>query len=100
MSPLFSPTKTRPSAAKRKTVGLLRPLIATDSVNPDGSVAASARTGDNTTNPTDASAAATTAETMRWRRAVGLTIISFPLYESGSQAAGCLATKTEQRQSH
>src|SRR4029453_9124100 len=78
MSPLFSPTKTRPSTAKRKTVGLLRPLIADDSANPDGSVAASARRGGSATSPTATSAVAMMAETIRRWRAVGLTFISSP----------------------
>ena len=42
ISPLFSATKTRPSAAKRTTVGLVRPLNEVVSANPAGSVLAAA----------------------------------------------------------
>ncbi len=42
MIPLFSATKTRPSAAKRTAVGLVRPLKTTASWKPAGTVPASA----------------------------------------------------------
>src|SRR4029453_14636720 len=57
---------------------LLRPLIADDSVNPDGSVAASAGRGGSATSPPAPGATPMTAETIRRWRAVGLTFISSP----------------------
>src|SRR5215212_7034608 len=45
ITPRFSATKTRPSLAKRTTVGCVRPLKTTDSEKPAGSVAAEAVVG-------------------------------------------------------
>ena len=41
MTPLFSATKIRPSAANSMLIGFVSPLKTTDSVNPDGSASAS-----------------------------------------------------------
>ena len=56
ISPLFSATKTRPSAANRTTVGLVRPLMGVVSAKPAGSVLALADPAGQAT----ASASATT----------------------------------------
>jgi hypothetical protein len=45
IKPLFSATKMRPSEAKRRVVGFVRPLKATESSNPYGRTVAAACAG-------------------------------------------------------
>src|SRR5918995_7097653 len=66
MRPLFSPTKTRPSEAKRTTIGFVRPEKTVDSWKPDGKVPAGAVPGiTSRTSATTATANAAAPETPR-----------------------------------
>ena len=69
MRPLFSATKTRPSGAKRTTVGFVSPLKTTVSWKPDGNVDAGAA---GASAPARADRT-TTAVTVIARRYVGMT---------------------------
>jgi hypothetical protein len=67
ITPLFSPMKTRPSAAKSAAVGALSPPMATVSVNPGGTVAATAGSTVSADSPAAISDPATTNATDRNR---------------------------------